>query len=52
MPDDCQSCGRADRDLTLVHRVYQRPEFVRVEEAEWWCSSCRTQYPHEVAPTG
>jgi hypothetical protein len=62
MPDDptarnerhCDNCARPDGHLSAVHRVYVVPEawdtpgsVVRMPEAEQWCFSCRSQYPHE-----
>ena len=51
----CDSCGREDRDLTAVKRVYVTPESwespgkVDVQdELERWCFSCLTHYPHQV----
>ena len=51
----CQNCASPDDDLVLVRRVYVEPErwdapatASVVEEAELWCLSCRSQYPHEV----
>lgn len=52
----CENCAGEDEDLELVHRLYVVPEswdtkasVTRVEEAELWCFSCRTLYPHENA---
>jgi hypothetical protein len=45
----CANCGRDDDDLSPVHRVYLHPEAITLTEVEWWCVSCRTQYPHEDA---
>jgi hypothetical protein len=51
----CENCAREDDDLVLVNRLYVMPEawdtpgsVTRVAEAELWCFSCRSQYPHEV----
>lgn len=51
----CDNCGRPDDDLVTVHRLYVVPEAwdhpgsqTRVEEAETWCFSCRSMYPHDV----
>ena len=49
VPSECASCGREDDDLAAVHRVYLYPEASTLAEVEWWCVSCRTQYPHEDA---
>ena len=53
----CENCARDDDDLVSVHRVYVIPESwdtpgstQRLDEVELWCFSCRSQYPHEVAP--
>jgi hypothetical protein len=46
----CGNCGRDDDDLSPVHRVYLLPVVTTLDEVEWWCVSCRTQYPHEDAP--
>jgi hypothetical protein len=45
----CSNCGRDDDDLSAVHRLYLLPEPSRLDEVEWWCVSCCTQYPHEEA---
>jgi hypothetical protein len=45
----CANCGRDDDDLSAVHRVYLLPEERTLDEIEWWCVSCRTQYPHRDA---
>ena len=45
-----------DEELALVRRVYVTPERWDspraearvVDEAELWCVSCRSQYPHVV----
>ena len=49
---DCENCGRPDRELVLVRRVYVTPETwdtpaseTVVDEVERWCVSCVTQYP-------
>jgi len=55
MPEEtCESCGREDRDVQPVHRVYVTPESWDTEgkaevqaDVERWCFSCRTHYPHE-----
>ena len=51
----CENCAREDDDLVLVNRVYVVPESwdtpgssTRMPEAELWCFSCRSQYPHEA----
>jgi hypothetical protein len=51
----CGNCGREDDELIVVHRLYVVPESwdtpgstTRVDEAEEWCFSCRSQYPHET----
>lgn len=51
----CENCGGEDDDLVLVHRVYVVPESwdspgstTTMEEAELWCFSCRSQYPHQA----
>jgi hypothetical protein len=51
----CENCARDDDELVAVRRVYLTPaswdsegsETV-VEDVEWWCFSCRSQYPHRV----
>src|SRR5438477_4550459 len=50
----CENCDRDDDDLAPVHRIYVVPESwdtaasaTTLEDVEWWCFSCRTQYPHE-----
>ena len=52
----CENCARDDDDVAGVHRLYVVPEawdtsgsVTRVDEAERWCFSCRSQYPHEPA---
>jgi hypothetical protein len=45
----CANCGRDDDELAPVYRVYLVPEPRRLDEVEWWCVSCQTQYPHEDA---
>lgn len=56
----CENCAGEDSEdeLVLVHRLYVVPESwdttgstTRVDEAELWCFSCRSLYPHEVAET-
>lgn len=51
----CENCAREDDDLVLVKRTYVVPESwdtpksaTTVPEAELWCFSCRSVYPHEV----
>jgi hypothetical protein len=52
----CENCGGEDDDeLALVRRTYVVPESwetpgsaTTLDEAELWCFSCRSQYPHEV----
>ena len=44
----CENCARDDADLVAVHRVYLDPDQT-LEETEWWCFTCRSMYPHEVA---
>jgi hypothetical protein len=51
----CENCAREDDDLVLVNRVYVVPESwdtpgssTRVDEAELWCFSCRSVYPHQA----
>ena len=49
-----------DEELVLVRRVYVTPErwdspqasVGEVGEAELWCISCCSQYPHVVEGTG
>ena len=50
----CENCAREDEDLALVNRVYVVPESwdtpgsqTRMPDAELWCFSCRSIYPHE-----
>lgn len=51
-PERCESCGAGDEPLVRVRRLYVTPESwestERVDEGglEWWCSVCRTHYPH------
>lgn len=54
----CENCDRPDDDLAAVHRMYVVPESwdtagsaTTLDEVEWWCYSCRTQYPHADADT-
>ena len=55
--DTCGSCGREDKDLIEVRRVYliaddaaQRGDpAVLPDELEWWCAGCRATYPHQVS---
>jgi hypothetical protein len=47
----CENCGTPDDDLQPVRRIYLDPdrpgEILTAEEnAELWCISCTTQYPH------
>jgi hypothetical protein len=44
---DCGNCGSTGEQLAPVHRVYLIPEHSRLDDIEFWCVSCRTQYPHE-----
>ncbi|MFI5041205.1 MAG: hypothetical protein ACHQNA_05055 [Acidimicrobiales bacterium] len=51
----CENCARDDGDLVSVHRVYIVPEAwdtpgssTVMAEAEWWCFSCRSMYPHQL----
>lgn len=51
----CENCAREDDDLVVVHRLYVVPEswdtagsVTRVDDAELWCFSCRSLYPHEL----
>lgn len=50
---ECENCGYPDAEPVEVHRVYMRPadhehptEYTVMEETEWWCVSCATQYPN------
>lgn len=50
----CDNCAFPDDELVLVRRVYVTPETWDapgssqvVDEPEWWCISCVSQYPHE-----
>ena len=52
----CENCAREDDDLESVRRMYVVPESwdtpgssSTLDDAELWCFSCRSQYPHEVA---
>jgi hypothetical protein len=52
----CDNCAREETELLPVRRVYIVPETwdspgseTVVDEVEHWCSSCCTQYPHEMA---
>jgi len=47
---DCDNCLSPGEELAPVHRLYLLPAPSRLEELEWWCVACRTQYPHEDAP--
>jgi hypothetical protein len=51
----CENCARDDDDLVLVNRVYVVPESwdaaassTKMNDAELWCFSCRSMYPHQV----
>ena len=51
----CDNCARDDDELVRVRRVYVTPASwdtegseIVVDETEWWCFSCRSQYPHRV----
>jgi hypothetical protein len=52
----CENCAMPDEELVLVRRVYVTPErwdspeaeAKIVDEAELWCVSCCSQYPHVV----
>jgi len=62
----CESCGRDEREVTLVQRVYLVPEpeteastpdqlestaTPTAADIERWCGSCRATFPHsEVDP--
>ncbi|MGH9094361.1 MAG: hypothetical protein ACRDXE_04310 [Acidimicrobiales bacterium] len=46
----CDNCGSVTGDGASVHRLYLVPDTVRVAEVEWWCWSCRSQYPHDPDP--
>jgi hypothetical protein len=55
----CENCAREDDDLVLVNRVYVVPETwdtpgstTRMDEAELWCFSCRSLYPHQEVEPG
>jgi hypothetical protein len=50
----CDSCGRDEDELTIVHRLYTTPgswespaAVQRVEETERWCFACLSHYPHD-----
>lgn len=50
----CENCAIADDELVLVRRVYLTPETWDspgsrqvLDEPEFWCVSCLSQYPHE-----
>jgi hypothetical protein len=53
----CENCAMPDEELVLVRRVYVTPESWdspeatarTVDEAELWCVSCMSQYPHVLA---
>ena len=52
----CENCGFQGNDLAVVHRLYVTPETWDtprserlVDDTERWCSSCRSQYPHQEA---
>lgn len=52
----CENCAVADDELVRIRRVYITPETWDapgsrrvLEEAELWCISCLSQYPHELA---
>jgi hypothetical protein len=54
----CENCGMPDEELLLVHRVYVIPERWDqpgeekvLPDAELWCVSCCSQYPHNPAQT-
>lgn len=51
----CENCAREDDDMAMVNRVYVVPESwdtaastTRMTDAELWCYSCRSIYPHEA----
>lgn len=51
----CENCARDDDDLVLVNRIYVVPESwdtpgssTTMTDAELWCFSCRSMYPHQV----
>ena len=55
----CENCAREDDELVLVNRIYVTPESwdtpgssTRVSDAELWCFSCRSMYPHDVVDGG
>jgi hypothetical protein len=50
----CENCASVERELVRVRRVYVVPEtwdqpasYKVVDDAEMWCVSCVSQYPHE-----
>jgi len=54
MAETCESCGGLEAGLTPVRRMYVIPETwesehrqVVLPDAERWCFSCLSQYPHE-----
>jgi hypothetical protein len=58
-PGSCDNCARDDGELAAVHRVYVTPESwdtagssTVMDEVEWWCFTCRSMYPHQVADDG
>jgi hypothetical protein len=54
-PSACESCGCEGEQLWQVQRLYVTPAAWDTEgsvehgELEWWCSVCRTHYPHADA---
>jgi hypothetical protein len=51
----CGSCGRDGEEVRAVRRVYVTPDSwdaagstTVMDEIEWWCFPCCTQYPHEL----
>jgi hypothetical protein len=52
----CDSCGQPAEDLAEVHRAYLTPDADGrlvlgevADDAEQWCGSCRSHYPHVPA---
>jgi len=56
MPDQCQSCGAKDSELSQVKRIYLEIDpfektilaSYEVDEIEWWCLACQSMYPNRL----
>jgi hypothetical protein len=56
VPAECENCAYPDDALVAVHRVYVIPEswdtpasITVLEDTEYWCIACVSQYPSQPA---